>query len=1063
MGKTPRNTSNELARAAMLEAAVQQAQDGVAVTDLEGRVAFANERWAEMHRHDPETIAGKHIRDFHPPEEYESTVLELLERIRGEGRAELELEHIRSDGTRFPSRMSASLLTDDDGVPVGMIGIALDISEQKRLETGIRSAHQRLRAVFEAAPTAMFVVDEAGRVKSWNEMAEALTGFDREEALGAACIELMGGDHCRGCPFGTCCAVAHASPPERAEERVHTKRGEVRWVCRSLRLLRDERGELSGGIESLVDVTGRRKVQRQLEQEREKNRRYFDLAGSLGLVLGVDGVVLDINRAGMDLLGVRREEVEGRDWFETFVPAEDREQLRELFEDFVDGSDAIGSPFECRLETADGRVRTIRWRNHVIRRPDGAAEALLCSGMDVTERNDYESSLRETETKLSGIIHALREGVAFVDRSGRVTIANEYMCSLLGARAEEIVGRDVVAVFPERYRTDLEASLDEALSPDRQGDHEVEIEHEGRSFFVRFHPVVYGGAYLGLAITLHDLTEFRRAQRAAEEASQAKSRFLANMSHEIRTPMNGVLGMAELLAATSLTEEQSGYLETLQSSAKALLGLLDDILDISRIEAGRLSLDSVAFDLVELVREVVGLFRPKAERKELTLDCRTGDLTDLTVKGDPLRIRQVLSNLVGNAIKFTEEGWVTCDLSVVELNDGKVAVRLAVSDTGSGIPADRLPTLFESFTQGDTSVARRHGGSGLGLAICKQIVELMGGEIEVRSEEGRGSRFSVGFPLERAKGERRDGSGARAAGRDEGTCAEPESRCDGGGTREISVLVVDDSSVNRRVARMLAERAGARVAEAASGEEAVDLSRERAFDLVLMDIQMPEMDGFEAARMIRSSTGEAAEGSGGTAATQPDVPIVAVTAHAMRGDEERCLARGMDGYLAKPISGAKLATVIRELVPSSAGSPASSPASSPDGRRHESEGGKEEGYDHEEAMERLGGDLDLFREVAETFVSEVKASFGELAKGVERRDREGIYRAAHAIKGVCANLAAHTAASAAKEIEELARDEEGKATGGEEGFFDDIEPIAARLEDLLSTLFRDLDRRCVRV
>jgi signal transduction histidine kinase/ActR/RegA family two-component response regulator len=386
--------------------------------------------------------------------------------------------------------------------------------------------------------------------------------------------------------------------------------------------------------------------------------------------------------------------------------------------------------------------------------------------------------------------------------------------------------------------------------------------------------------------------ELTLARDRAEAASRAKSEFLANMSHEIRTPMNGVLGMAELVLDGELSPAQRDGVETIQSSAQSLLGIIDEILDFSRIEAGRLPIDPIPCDLSSLAADVVRSLAGRADQKGIVLRCTVDASTPPCAVVDPGRLRQVLLNLVGNAIKFTSTGDVSLDVrGQGALPDGRTLVVFVVRDSGIGIEATRLRAIFDPFTQADGSMTRRYGGTGLGLTICARLVQLMGGEIDVQSTPGVGSTFTVRLPLMPAF--------AAAVGRlgatplvapgvsADTTTAEPEAE-----PRVRHVLVAEDNPVNQRVVQHLLRKRRWSMTVVDDGREAVAAFERERFDLVLMDVQMPEMDGLEAVTLLRSI--ERRDG-------RPHTPVIAVTAHAMSGDRDRCLARGMDGYVTKPL------------------------------------------------------------------------------------------------------------------------------------------------------------------
>jgi PAS domain S-box-containing protein len=518
----------------------------------------------------------------------------------------------------------------------------------------------------------------------------------------------------------------------------------------------------------------------------------------------------------------------------------------------------------------------------------------------VVERTRSAEALRETTERTRRVIAAATDAFVSVDAADVITACNPAAEAMFGWSAQEAVGREVAdaIVAPahrEAYRRERRAYLLGNHEPAGLVTEIVAVHTDGHTFpiEVAVWPVRSGEGWEFNAFA-RDISVRKRAEQelagardASLEASRLKSEFLATTSHEIRTPMNGILGMTRLLLDTRLDEDQRECAEGVERSAEVLLAIINDILDISKIEAGRLSLESVDFDVTTVIEEVTSLLTGAAVSKGLTLTSEIRPGIPALVSGDPLRLRQILTNLVSNAVKFTDSGGVIVRAGTVALGrpepaDKGVALHVEVVDTGIGIPEAAQGAIFEVFRQADASTTRRFGGTGLGLAITRQLVAMMGGEIGVHSAPGSGSSFWFRIPLAQPVGH-----DARTKNRAGSTAGAPP-----GGAR---VLVVEDNMVNQRILIKSLERVGYRVDVAATGTEALAALEAHRFHLVLMDCQMPEMDGYEATRQIRQRE------AGGR-----HTPVVAITASAMASDRDRCLAAGMDDFIAKPISPAEL-------------------------------------------------------------------------------------------------------------------------------------------------------------
>jgi PAS domain S-box-containing protein len=545
------------------------------------------------------------------------------------------------------------------------------------------------------------------------------------------------------------------------------------------------------------------------------------------------------------------------------------------------------------LELKDGRTFQ---RDFVPIQVDSTSIGHLWKYQDITERKNSEDALRRQEEKYRGILENMKLGLVEMDLDDRVVSVNQAFCDILGFEAEELINQQALQplLMPESQRLMIEQN--QARTAGIADAYEIAIRTksgESKWLQVSGAPLyndnkLVGSIGINLDITHQKQLEhkLREAKEHAEESSKAKERFLANMSHEIRTPMNAILGMSQLLNKTPLTEQQESYLHAITTSGDNLLVIINDILDLSKVEAGKVAIEHVGFSLHKVLEQLAKNLQYKAEEKGLSLITKVNPVIPNILIGDPYRITQVLLNLASNSLKFTEKGQVciACDLRAG--SDDAVDIEFTVSDTGDGIAPDYLAHIFEEFSQEDSSVSRKFGGTGLGLTISKGLVNLMGGEVLIDSEKSRGTtvRFILRLPV---------GSAKDLPGKD--WAAETnEIRARLRGKR---VLLVEDNFFNRLLAKEYLAQANMNVMEAENGAIAVELARKNTFDLVLMDVQMPVMNGLEATSHFRSTLGLT-------------TPIVALTANAINGEREKCLAAGMDDYLAKPFQEDELMKVM---------------------------------------------------------------------------------------------------------------------------------------------------------
>jgi PAS domain S-box-containing protein len=871
-----RTTTEELKRRQQyLESLVQVSPTAIVTIDLEANVTSWNPAAEKLFRYSQAQAVGRNVDDLLAKSEELRAEAVTYSALRGEP-VQTVTRRTRADGTLVEVDLRVAPI-DIAGEHMGTVGIYHDVSELQR--------HKRyLESLLEVSPVAVVTVDRDDRVTSWNPAAEELFGYPREEAIGNTLTDLVAtSDDLRAE------SLALAAHGKTRHVRLVTQRNRKDGSLADVELLSAPvtvEGELFGRFVIYHDIS-------ELQRQKQYYELLLDNSPTAIVTLDADGRVASWNPAAERLFGYAREEALGHHINDLVANSDElRAEAAALDRKAVEGEQAR---VITRRTRKDGSLVDVE----VLAAPivvGGELEGWYAIYHDISE-------LQRQRRSLESILENSPTAIVALGLDATVRGWNPAAEKLFGYAREEALGRsidDLVAntheLREEGERLNRLAAVGDEIhlftKRTRKDGTLVDVE-------VLVAPVVVAGEIQGFFALYHDISELVRARQEADTANRAKSAFLATMSHEIRTPMNAVIGMSGLLLETELTREQREFAQVIGTSGDALLAIIDDILDFSKIEAGKLELESHPFELRACLESALDVVAPRAAEKGLDLAYLFGPEVPRAIVSDPTRLRQILINLLSNAVKFTEAGEVVVSLSSQPLEEGRHRLHFSVRDTGVGIPPERMDRLFQSFSQVDASTTRRYGGTGLGLAISRRLAEMLGGTLWAESEPGQGSTFHVTLVAEAAP--------ALPEGFEEGSQPELVGK---------RLLVVDDNATNRNILVRYAESWGLLPRATASPREALAwVRRGDPFDLALLDMQMPEMDGVALARALRRER------------DARSLQLVLLTSLGRRA-EDGPTAVAFAAQLAKPIKASRLyETLVGVLAVRPAGVPA--PAAAP--------------------------------------------------------------------------------------------------------------------------------------
>jgi PAS domain S-box-containing protein len=1149
---TERVRSQELK--ALLASIVESSEDAIIGKALDGTILSWNKGAEILYGYSAGEVIGRPISILAAADRCDE-IPNILERIRrGEKISHFETVRLRKDGTPVSVAITVSPILNGSGEVTGAATIAHDISERKRAEEELRHRETELRDALRAAQMGVWTWVREKDSVTWDESLYHIAGRDpsmlapsfkeQAEIFTPESLERLNAAVEKTLATGT---------PYELDVEIVLPDGSKKWVISRGEPRRDASGRITWLRGTVQDITERKRSQE------VKALLASIVESSEDAIIGkaLDGTILSWNKGAEILYGYSPGEVIGRP-ISILTPADRYDEIPNILERIRRGEKV--SHFETVRLRKDGTTVHVAVTVSPIMNASGEVSGAATIARDITERKRVEERLR----KLSRAVEQSPAAVMITDVQGAIEYVNPKFTQITGYTAAEVKGQNSrilksgmqsPSIYEELWATILSGGewRGEFANRKKSG----EIYWESASIV----PIRdSAGAITHFLAVKEDITErkraeeeLRRAKEAAEAANRAKSQFLANMSHEIRTPMNGVIGMAGLLLDTELSLEQRRYAEIVRSSGEALLAVINDILDFSKIEARRLNLECADFDLRSVLEYAASLVGIKTVEKKLELLFEVVPGTPCLLRGDAGRLRQVLVNLLGNAVKFTPQGEVAVTVRADSDDEQEATLHFTVRDTGIGFRQEQASVLFEPFVQADGSKTRRYGGTGLGLTISKQLVEMMGGQIGVRSQEGKGATFWFTAAFEKQPAGSAPWTGIQPELRDARVLVvddnatnrhlvgallrswgcRPEESADAGSALSVlhqtartsepfqiavldmdlpdldgvdlgrriatdpeleptalylmtgfgrfvegarlqamgfsgqiakpiwerklletllatssqgraseaarsgisqtacrragaepkfRILVAEDNPTNQEVAGMMLRKLGFSADLVANGREALEALQQHAYDLLLLDCEMPEMDGYETARRIRDPR---------TGARNPLVPIVALTADAIAGDRERCFQAGMNDYLAKPVEPRHLAGVLGKWLAAPA-----APA-----------GGKEvprmrDVFRSDTLLARLSGDKELARKLVAGFLSRLPQQVASLRQCVEKGDARGTSLQAHSLKGAAATVSAESLRAACCELQDAA----------EAGNFKRASALLPKLEEVASLL-----------
>ena len=868
------------------KAIFNNANDAIYIADGEtGIIVDANNSAEKLLGKTRTELIGMHQTHLHPKEELERTKKSFQDDLRKEGSNIYKSFHVvHKNGHHIPVEISPSIIMLNNKKHV--LGIFRNVSEREKAKEELQKSEEQFRAIYETAEDSIFIKDKNLKYVNVNPAMEKLFGQKAENIINKTDEDLFGekaGKNVLEIDWQVLQGkVIEEYPSKPINGKIHT--------FHTIKVpLKDAEGNITGLCGIARDITTQKQAEQALKDSEEKYKTVLNNALEGIFVLQGDYVVY-ANPAVHQITGFTMDGIRNMK-FSVAVYEEDRKKVMENYKRRLAGEDIPS--YDFRIKANDGSIRwfllnatKIQWNGK---------DADLVFVQDIHDRKLAEEALRENEEKYREIVEMSPDGIATLNLLGKVLNVNKAFTEITGFPKEEFIGKNYLevptllkqhlATYKKMFLSIIHGTYDETI--DFKWRHKNGEIRDGQA---RLKLIKKNAIPVKIQVIVRDVTERRKAQElqneviVAQNSAKLKQKFLANISHEMRTPMNGIIGMTEFLADTNLNSQQQNYVDTIKESSESLLNIINDVLNLSKIEQGHSGYIFENVNIYELIESTLNIFKAQAFRKKIRLLCHIEKKFPQNLLLDKQNFRQILYNLLSNAVKYTKQGEVKLELQLLKKKGNIITGKATVTDTGIGIKAQDKEKIYDPFVRVDDSFTRTTEGTGLGLSIAKKLANVFGGDIDFESEVNKGSKFWFTFQSE-------------AMPKKE--TVKKKSIIQDGRPLDLHIMLAEDKELNYKVAAMMLKNLGCTVDIAKNGKEVLELFPKNKYDIILMDIMMPEMDGIEAMNQLKKKYKNLP-------------PIIGLSAHAMEGDAERFIEMGMDDYLEKPINKDKLAERLRK-------------------------------------------------------------------------------------------------------------------------------------------------------